>query len=64
VSLLERYAERRRRTVEAMRERGVDALVVTVGPEMPWLVGYEAMPLERITALVVRSDGTARKIKG
>lgn len=59
MSLLERYAERRRRTVEAMRERGVDALVVTVGPEMPWLVGYEAMPLERITALVVRSDGTA-----
>lgn len=54
-----RYAARRARVKEALGAGGIDALVVTVGPEMPWLIGYEAMPLERITALVLRADGEA-----
>ncbi len=37
----------------AMDQAGIDALVLTIGADMPWLCGYEAMPLERITALVV-----------
>ncbi len=37
----------------AMDQNGIDALVLTIGADMPWLCGYEAMPLERITALVV-----------
>ncbi len=41
-----------------MRERmaavGVDGLVLSHGADLPWLTGYEAMPLERLTALVVR----------
>ena len=41
----------------ALRERGVDALLVSVGSDLPYLVGYRAMPLERITALVVPSSG-------
>ena len=43
----------------AMRERGIDALVVSVGPDLPYLAGYRAMPLERITALVVPESGDA-----
>ena len=43
----------------AMRERGVDALLVSVGSDLPYLAGYRAMPLERITALVVPASGEA-----
>jgi Xaa-Pro aminopeptidase len=42
-----------------MGERGVDVLLLSVGPDLPWLVGYEAMPLERLTMLVVPRDGDA-----
>lgn len=28
-----------------------------MGPDLPWLIGYEAMPLERLTMLVVPRDG-------
>ena len=38
---------------------GVDALLLSVGPDLPWLTGYEAMPLERLTMLVVPRDGDA-----
>lgn len=31
--------------------------MVSVGPDLPWLCGYEAMPLERLTMLVVERDG-------
>lgn len=34
----------------------VDALLVSVGPDLPWLTGYEAMPLERLTMAVVTAD--------
>jgi len=42
-----------------MVEQGVDVLLVSVGPDLPWLIGYEAMPLERLTMLVVPRDGEA-----
>ena len=42
-----------------MADGGVDALMLSVGPDLPWLIGYEAMPLERLTMLVVRADGPA-----
>ncbi len=45
-----------------MIETGVDALLLSVGPDMPWLIGYEAMPLERLTMLVVPVDGDARLV--
>lgn len=31
----------------------LDGLVLSIGADMPWLCGYEAMPLERLTALVI-----------
>lgn len=55
----EPFASRMARVRAAMAERGVDALVLSVGADLPWLCGYEAMPLERLTALVVPADGEA-----
>jgi Xaa-Pro aminopeptidase len=42
-----------------MREVGVDVLAVSAGPDLIYLTGYEAMPLERLTMLVVARDGDA-----
>ena len=43
----------------AMVEADVDVLVLSLGADLPWLSGYEAMPLERPTALVLEKDGDA-----
>jgi len=40
-----------------MRELGVDVLLLSVGPDLPYLAGYQAMPLERLTMLVLPVDG-------
>lgn len=40
-----------------MSDQGVDCLLVSVGSDLPYLTGYTAMPLERLTMLVVRPDG-------
>jgi Xaa-Pro aminopeptidase len=42
-----------------MEQLGVDVLCLSVGPDLPYLVGYEAMPLERLTMLVLPVDGDA-----
>ena len=42
-----------------MAELGVDALLLSVGPDLPYLTGYEAMPLERLTMLVLPAEGDA-----
>jgi Xaa-Pro aminopeptidase len=42
-----------------MRELGVEVLLLSVGPDLPYLTGYEAMPLERLTMLVLPVDGDA-----
>jgi Xaa-Pro aminopeptidase len=42
-----------------MRELGVDALLLSTGADLPYLTGYEAMPLERLTMLVLPADGDA-----
>ena len=42
-----------------MERSGVDLLLVSVGSDLPYLTGYEAMPLERLTMLVVPRDGEA-----
>ena len=53
------HAERLDRVRAAMAEQGVDVLLLSVGPDLPWLIGYEAMPLERLTMLVLPRDGEA-----
>ncbi|HTV12869.1 MAG TPA: aminopeptidase P family protein [Acidimicrobiales bacterium] len=42
---------------EAMRAADVDALLLSLGADLPWLSGYVAMPLERLTMLVVPAYG-------
>jgi Xaa-Pro aminopeptidase len=42
-----------------MAELGVDVLLVSVGADLPYLTGYEAMPLERLTMLVLPRAGDA-----
>lgn len=43
----------------AMDGLGVDALLLSLGADLPWLTGYTAMPLERLTMLVLPADGQA-----
>lgn len=40
-----------------MGETGVDALLLSHGADLPWLIGYRAMPLERLTLLVLPAAG-------
>jgi Xaa-Pro aminopeptidase len=51
--------DRLNRVRAAMVEADVDVLVLSLGADLPWLSGYEAMPLERPTALVLPKDGEA-----
>ena len=46
-------ARRLARVRAAMADQGVDALLLSLGADLPWLTGYTAMPLERLTMLVV-----------
>ena len=48
---------RLRRTQEVLRARGVDALFVGPSADLRYLVGYHALPLERLTLLVVPAEG-------
>lgn len=47
------YPLRRERLKEVMADKGVDAVILSVGPDLPYFTGYEAMPSERLTALVL-----------
>lgn len=47
----ERYAERLRRFGALVAERGLAAGLIGVGPDLDYLIGYRAMPLERLTML-------------
>lgn len=48
---------RLQRVRERMGELEVDALLLSFGADLPWLTGYTAMPLERLTVLVLRRSG-------
>ena len=52
-----RYGERLARAQALLRERGVAALLVGVGADLRYLTGYVAMPLERLTMLVLPAAG-------
>lgn len=53
----ERFAERLDGAARLVREGGHAALLVGVGPDLRYLAGYDAMPLERLTLLVVTPGG-------
>jgi Xaa-Pro aminopeptidase len=56
------YLDRLARVREAMTERGIDTLLLSVGHDLPYLTGYTAMPLERLTMLVVPRTGDATMV--
>jgi Xaa-Pro aminopeptidase len=43
----------------ALAASGVDAVLLSLGPDLTYLTGYEAIPLERLTMLVVPVTGEA-----
>jgi Xaa-Pro aminopeptidase len=51
-----RYTERRQSAVDAVAEAGFDGLLVTPGPDLRYLTGYDAIPLERLTMLRLAPD--------
>jgi Xaa-Pro aminopeptidase len=48
-----RYAERLRRLGALVDDHGLAAALIAVGPDLDYLTGYRAMPLERLTMLAV-----------
>ena len=56
------FADRLGRVRQKMHDHGCDVVLLSVGADLPWLVGYEAMPLERLTMLVVPVDAAATLI--
>lgn len=42
---------------ERAAEAGLGALLISPGPDLRYLTGYDAKPLERLTCLVLRADG-------
>ena len=56
------FADRAARVRTVMEEHGVDVLLLSVGADLPWLTGYEAMPLERLTMLVLPREGDGRLV--
>lgn len=53
------FAQRFARVRDEMDAQGIDVCLLSLGADLPWLCGYEAMPLERLTMLVVPKDGDA-----
>ena len=50
---------RQQRAREQMSATGTDVMLLSVGADLPYLTGYEAMPLERLTMLVLPRNGSA-----
>src|SRR5436190_4243432 len=59
MSVSQPLAERAGRVRKAMVDHGIDCLLLSLGADLPWLTGYTAMPLERLTMLVLPADGDA-----
>ena len=53
------HETRRERLAAELAEDRLAAVVVAPSPDLVYLTGYDPMPLERLTALVIRPDGAA-----
>ena len=56
------FEERIERVRARMNELGIDALLLSVGADLPWLTGYQAMASERLTMLVLPVDADATMV--
>jgi len=50
-------ADRLQRVAAAAGQAGLDVLLITPGPDLRYLIGYDATQLERLTCLAVPADG-------
>ncbi|MEU8897475.1 Xaa-Pro peptidase family protein [Nocardia sp. NPDC048505] len=50
------YRDRLERAVELMRAASLDALLITPGPDLQYLIGSDAESFERLTCLIITSD--------
>jgi Xaa-Pro aminopeptidase len=53
------YAARMERVRALLAGRGIEVLLLSVGADLPYFTGYRAMPLERLTMLVLPVEGPA-----
>jgi Xaa-Pro aminopeptidase len=53
------YADRMARVRARLQELRVDALLLSIGADLPWLSGYEALETERLTMLVLPREDDA-----
>jgi Xaa-Pro aminopeptidase len=51
------HRERLAAAAASAAETGIDALLITPGADLRYLVGYDALPLERLTCLLVPATG-------
>ncbi len=51
------YDDRLARAASGASALGIDALLITPGADLRYLIGYDAVPLERLTCLVVPAEG-------
>jgi Xaa-Pro aminopeptidase len=50
------YGRRIERVHQRMEELEFDAILLSHGGDLPWLTGYRAMPLERLTLLIISAE--------
>ena len=53
------HSQRMARVRRRMDDLDVDVLLLSVGADLPWLTGYDALETERLTMLVLPRDGDA-----
>ena len=53
---MSKYSQRLTRLQSEIRSQGVEAIFISPGPDLRYFTGYDAVPLERLTALVVQAD--------
>ncbi|ASF06735.1 Xaa-Pro dipeptidase [Nocardia brasiliensis NBRC 14402] len=56
------YGERLERAVALMRAAHLDALLITPGPDLRYLIGSAADSFERLTCLVIPADGATPSV--
>jgi Xaa-Pro aminopeptidase len=57
-----RYGARLRRAAELGAAAGLDALLITPGPDLRYLIGSRAESFERLTCLVIPTDGSTAAV--
>ena len=51
------YIDRLDRAASAAASARLDALLISPGSDLRYLIGYDAIPMERLTCLVLRTTG-------